>query len=107
VPTASVIYGVKTEVSVTLYLSSLRVYTFIVDEGDPDGRNVETELFDRISCACHIPCKVNFSFQNPSFTPVYPLQRHVWLILIFLDTLFETLPVFTEPHDQCRLFAEE
>jgi hypothetical protein len=58
-PNANAICGVKTEHSglplteiheefVTSYWSSLSVGNLNADKGDPDGRNVQTGLVDRI-----------------------------------------------------------
>jgi hypothetical protein len=48
VPTASAICGVKPWPSVTSYRSSLWDVDLIADNGDPDGRNVQTGLANRV-----------------------------------------------------------
>jgi hypothetical protein len=76
VPTASAICGVKPWPSVTSYRSSPWDVDLIADNGDPDGRNVQTGLVNRVDRASHmgrffvfpIPA-VGFNIQNPSFVP--------------------------------------
>jgi hypothetical protein len=52
--TASAICGVKPWPSVMSYRSSLWNVDLIADNGDPDGRNVQTTLANRVDRASHM-----------------------------------------------------
>jgi hypothetical protein len=63
------------------------VANLITDQGDPDGRNVQTELADWIGYACHmgrlfvlsIPA-VTTNFQNPSIIPAYSMTLFLGML---------------------------
>jgi hypothetical protein len=62
----------------------------ITDNGDPEGRDAQTGLGERVGYACHglIPCVsctcCYVDFPNPSL-PCHPSPRHVGLNMIFLE----------------------